>query len=104
MPGFLSDKKMATVPQLHNQRHFQDFRCRNNDLNYLGKSPIKVDFLLTCLEQYPMKEDAKLLADGFTNAFCLQYSGPRHISGFVRTCCQSSKILPQQRKTYVQLD
>ena len=69
---------MAMVPQLHNQRHFQDFRSRNNDLNSLGKSPIKVDFLLTCLEQYPMKEDAKLLADGFTNGFRLQYNGPRH--------------------------
>lgn len=43
----------------------------------MGHTPLHVKQLVTLLKQYPAKEDAKVLVDGFLNGFRLNYSGPR---------------------------
>lgn len=43
----------------------------------MGKTPIKINSLIPCLDAYPRKESALELKRGFTEGFHLQYNGPR---------------------------
>ena len=47
------------------------------DIWALGKSPIKVDRVIHCLQDYPLKNVVQELSDGFSKGFRLQYTGPR---------------------------
>ena len=42
----------------------------------LGKTPIKANRLEYYLKFYPNQSDAKILIDGFTNGFKVNYQGP----------------------------
>ena len=42
-----------------------------------GKTPIKCEVLRRLLDQYPNRQDAEYLKNGFENGFPLGYSGPR---------------------------
>ena len=43
----------------------------------MGYSPINLNELYIALEKYPRKDIAKLLKDGFTSGFKINYTGPR---------------------------
>ena len=43
----------------------------------LGHTPIKLDYLLLCLQNYSNYIDANVLSNGFRSGFKLQYMGPR---------------------------
>lgn len=43
----------------------------------LGKSPIKIKSLQQLLKSYPNERAARFLESGFTEGFCLNYTGPR---------------------------
>ena len=43
----------------------------------MGKSPIKIKSLQQLLKSYPNERAARFLESGFTEGFCLNYTGPR---------------------------
>ena len=43
----------------------------------MGYSPIHLNELYIALEKYSRKDIAKLLKDGFTSGFKINYTGPR---------------------------
>ena len=47
------------------------------DIWALGKSPIKVEVVQKYLRNYPLKDVAQELSEGFLNGFRLKYTGPR---------------------------
>ena len=47
------------------------------DIWQLGYSPINLSELYIALEKYPCKDIAKLLKDGFTSSFKINYTGLR---------------------------
>jgi hypothetical protein len=48
-----------------------------HDIWALGKSPIKIEIVQRYLQNYPLKEVAQELSDGFLKGFRLKYTGPR---------------------------
>jgi hypothetical protein len=56
---------------------FADRRLNRYDIWKLGYSPINLNELYIALEKYPSKDIAKLLRDGFTSGFKINYTGPR---------------------------
>ena len=47
------------------------------DIWALGKSPIKIEIVQKYLRNYPLKDVAQELSEGFLNGFRLKYTGPR---------------------------
>jgi hypothetical protein len=48
-----------------------------HDISALGKSPLKIEIVQRYLQNYPLKEVAQELSDGFLKGFRLKYTGPR---------------------------
>ena len=70
-----------------------------HDIWALGKSPIKIEIVQRYLQNYPLKEVAQELSDGFLKGFRLKYTGPRihrespnRLSAFQHTEALKDKI------------
>ena len=48
-----------------------------HDISALGKSPLKIEIVQRYLQNYPLKEVAHELSEGFLKGFRLKYTGPR---------------------------
>ena len=62
--------KMGSNQSYHHHNSFNCICCKY-------PSPIKLDVLLPLLDQYPKKESAQILREGFSEGFRLGYQGPR---------------------------
>lgn len=72
-PGHRSDHGLPSISTVSNCSCTADIhKCL-----HLGPSPIKVDNLQYCLQEYDNLDDAQLLAKGFDQGFKIEFSGTR---------------------------